>query len=65
MLAVVGTMPEEDFPLVAGDVRLKKNRIQIGEKPLTVIWWATLAWGMEAEAYTNTLSRTSPFPVSQ
>ena len=36
MLAVVGTIPEEDFPLVAGDVRLEKDRIQVGEKRVPV-----------------------------
>jgi hypothetical protein len=27
MLAVVGTIPEQDFSLVAGEVRLEKDRI--------------------------------------
>ena len=36
MLAVVGTIPEEDFPLVAGEVRLEKDRIQVGEKRVPV-----------------------------
>jgi hypothetical protein len=36
MLAVAGTIPEEDFSLVAGEVRLAKDRIQIGEKHVPV-----------------------------
>jgi hypothetical protein len=36
MLAIVGTIPEEDFPLMAGEVRLAKDRIQVGEKRVPV-----------------------------
>jgi ADP-dependent NAD(P)H-hydrate dehydratase / NAD(P)H-hydrate epimerase len=36
MLAVVGTIPEEDFPLVAGEVRLEKDRLLAGERGVAV-----------------------------
>jgi len=36
MLAVIGTIPEEDFPLVAGEVRLETDSIRIGERRVPV-----------------------------
>jgi hypothetical protein len=36
MLAVVGTIPEEDFPLVAGEVCLETDAIRVGEKGVPV-----------------------------
>ncbi len=36
MLAVVGTIPEEDFPLVGGEVCLLKDSICIGERRVAV-----------------------------
>jgi hypothetical protein len=36
MLAVVGTIPEQDFPLVAGEVRLEKDRIRICNRHVPV-----------------------------
>ncbi len=36
MLAVVGTVPEKDFPLVTGEVRLEKDSIFIGERRVPV-----------------------------
>lgn len=36
MLAVVGTIPEEDFPLVSGKVMLETNAIRIGERQVPV-----------------------------
>src|SRR4030042_5335460 len=32
MLAIVGTIPEQDFPLVAGEVALEGDFIHIGER---------------------------------
>jgi hypothetical protein len=36
MLAVVGTIPEEDFPLAAGEVSLEGDSIRIGERSAPV-----------------------------
>jgi hypothetical protein len=36
MLAVIGTVPEEDFPLEAGKVSLEKGELFIGEKRIKV-----------------------------
>ncbi|SPD74504.1 conserved hypothetical protein [uncultured Desulfobacterium sp.] len=36
MLAVIGTIPEEDFPLVEGKVILEKDSIRIGERQVPV-----------------------------
>ena len=36
MLAVVGTVPEEDFPLVSGEVCLEQDRIRIAERTVPV-----------------------------
>ena len=36
MLAVVGTIPEQDFPLVAGEVNLEGDSIRIGERRVPV-----------------------------
>ncbi|MBW2096339.1 MAG: sugar kinase [Deltaproteobacteria bacterium] len=36
MLAVVGTIPEQDFPLWAGEVQLEKDRILVGERRVPV-----------------------------
>ena len=36
MLAVVGTVPDEDFPLISGEVHLEKDRIRVCETTIAV-----------------------------
>ena len=36
MLSVVGTVPDEDFPLISGEVHLEENRIRIREMSIAV-----------------------------
>ncbi len=36
MLGIVGTVPDKDFPLISGRVRLEKERIHIGETTVPV-----------------------------
>ena len=36
MLSVVGTVPDEDFPLISGEVHLEENRIRVRETSIPV-----------------------------
>jgi len=36
MLSVVGTVPDEDFPLISGEVHLEENRIRVRETTIAV-----------------------------
>jgi len=36
MLAIVGTVPDETFPLISGQIRLEKDRLLVGERQVPV-----------------------------